>query len=57
MAARLRAAEASITPLPEVTANARAPFAAQPPAVSPVSAYAPVRYDGSQAVSSGRGLY
>ena len=57
IAARLRAAEARTVPVTEVTANARAPFAAQPPSVSPVSAYAPVRYDGSQAVSSGRGLY
>jgi rare lipoprotein A len=57
MAARLRAADARTVPVTEVTANARAPFAAQPPSVSPVSAYAPVRYDGSQAVSSGRGLY
>lgn len=57
MAARLRAAEARNVPVTEVTSNARAPFAAQPPGVSPVSAYAPVRYDGSQAVSSGRGLY
>ena len=57
MAARLRAAEARTVPVTEVTANARAPFAAQPPGVSPVSAYAPVRYDGSQAVASGRGLY
>jgi len=57
MAARLRAAEARNVPVTEVASNARAPFAAQPPSLSPVSAYAPVRYDGSQAVSSGRGLY
>jgi rare lipoprotein A len=57
MAARLRAAEARAVPVTEVTASARAPFAAQPPSLSPVSAYAPVRYDGSQAVASGRGLY
>jgi peptidoglycan lytic transglycosylase len=59
MAARLRAAEArGLPPSTEVTgARTGGPWAAQPPAVSPVSAYAPVRFDGSQAVSSGRGLY
>ena len=35
-----------------------APAMAEPrPAISPVTAYAPVRYDGSQAVATGRGLY
>ena len=59
MAARLRAAEArGLPPSTEVTgARTGGPWAAQPAAVSTVSAYAPVRLDGSQAVSSGRGLY
>jgi rare lipoprotein A len=57
MAARLRASDTRNLAVTEVTSNTRAPFAAQAPSVSPVSAYAPVRYDGSQAVSSGRGLY
>jgi len=41
-----------------VAAEPLAPIhsAAEPP-VSPVSAYAPVRYDGATAVTSGRGLY
>ena len=36
---------------------ARAPLAAAEPSVSPVSAYAPARYDGSAGFMSGRGLY
>jgi rare lipoprotein A len=36
---------------------ARAPLPAAEPAASPVSAYAPVRYDGRAGVLSGRGLY
>jgi len=58
-APRSRVVEARSMPPTEVTSNARAagPWAAQPPAVSPVTAYAPVRFDGSQAVSTGRGLY
>ena len=36
---------------------ARAPLPAAEPAASPVSAYAPVRYDGHAGVLSGRGLY
>ena len=57
MAARLRAAEARELTSTEMTAARGGPWAAQPPAVSPVSAYAPARFDGAQAVSSGRGLY
>ena len=57
MAARLRAAEAPEPPATEFTAARGGPWTAQPPAVSPVSAYAPARLDGAQAVSSGRGLY
>ena len=36
---------------------ARAPRSAVEPSVSPVSAYAPTRYDGSAGFMSGRGLY
>jgi rare lipoprotein A len=58
MAARLRAAEARELASAEVSSNARSgPWTERPPAVSPVSAYAPVRQDGSHAVASGRGLY
>ena len=57
MAARLRAAEARELATTEVTARRGGPWAAQPPGVSPVSAYAPTRFDGAQALSSGRGLY
>ena len=39
----------------EVSARAEAP--AEPLLSSPVSAYAPMRYDGTQAVATGRGLY
>ena len=39
----------------EVSARAGAP--AEPLLSSPVSAYAPMRYDGTQAVATGRGLY
>jgi rare lipoprotein A len=38
-------------------AVARAPLAAAEPYASPVSAYAPVRYDGHAGFMSGRGLY
>ena len=57
LAAKLRTAEARGQPVTEVTSNGRAApqFVPQPPVVSPVSAYAPVR--GSIGVSSGRGLY
>lgn len=37
--------------------DARAPRPAVEPSVSPVSAYAPARYDGSAGFMSGRGLY
>ena len=57
MAALLRAAEARQSAATEVTAARSGTWAAQPPAVSPVSAYAPARFDGAQAISSGRGLY
>jgi rare lipoprotein A len=59
LAAKLRAAEARGLPATEVTSNARAPaqWAPQPPAVSPVTAYAPIRHDGALAVATGRGLY
>jgi rare lipoprotein A len=56
MAARLRAAEARELQATDVSSN-RAGGPWSPPAVSAVSAYAPVRQDGSLAVSSGRGLY
>jgi rare lipoprotein A len=35
----------------------RAAFAPLPPVTSPVTAYAPTAYDGTRAVSTGRGLY
>src|SRR5256885_7258720 len=54
MAARLRAAEARELASTEVTAARTGPWAAQPATVSPVSAYAPVRPDGAQALSSAR---
>jgi rare lipoprotein A len=57
MAARLRAAEARELRATEVTAARHGPVVAEPPAVSPVSAYAPARLDGGQAISTGRGLY
>jgi rare lipoprotein A len=41
---------------PEFVASAQ-PIAAEPAGSAPVSAYAPVRYDGSAAFASGRGLY
>jgi hypothetical protein len=56
MAARLRAAEARDVQATDVSSNrANGPWTQPMP--SPVSAYAPVRQDGSLAVSSGRGLY
>ena len=57
MAARLRAAEARGLPATDVTSNGRATWTPQPPAVSPVTAYAPSRHDGAIALSNGRGLY
>lgn len=59
LAARLRAAEARGAQPTEVTSNKRAPaqWTPQPPAVSPVTAYAPIRHDGALAVATGRGLY
>jgi rare lipoprotein A len=56
MAARLRAAEARERIPADMTPSPRGPWV-QPPVVSPVSAYAPVRQDGALAVSTGRGLY
>jgi len=53
----LRAAETRELASTEVPPARSGPWVAQPPAVSPVSAYAPVRQDGAQAISSGRGLY
>lgn len=59
MAAKLRAAEARGIQPTEVTSTNRAPaqWVPQPPAVSPVTAYAPIRHDGALAVATGRGLY
>ena len=57
MAARLRAAEARELAPSEITAARAGPWAEQPQAFSPVRAYAPVRQDGAQALSSARGLY
>ncbi len=58
MAARLRAAEAREPRATDMTAaRALGPRVPEPSAVSPVSAYAPARFDGAQAISSGRGLY
>jgi rare lipoprotein A len=60
------AVQASRTQTVEYSANARpqseppfarAPLPAAEPAAAPVSAYAPVRYDGHAGVLSGRGLY
>jgi len=42
--------------LPSAPLPARAALT-EPPATNPVSAYAPTRYDGSQALTTGRGLY
>src|ERR1044071_9403997 len=53
LAARLRAAETRELASTEITGARSGPWAAQPPAVSPVSAYAPARLDGAQALSSG----
>jgi rare lipoprotein A len=56
VAARLRAQEARETRAAEMPANRPSgPWAQQPPAPSPVTAYAPVRQDA--ALASGRGLY
>ena len=58
MAARLRAQEAREMRAAETRPRiAPAAHGSQPPAVSPVAAYAPVRQDGALAVASGRGLY
>src|SRR3954471_16046917 len=57
MAARLRAAEERDNAPTEVTAARSGTWPPQPPTVSPVSAYAAPRFDGAQAISSGRGLY
>ena len=69
---RMRTVEArAYPPASDVTSATRPRWQSEPPlvqapatqpatpqqAVSPVSAYAPMRYDGSQAVSTGRGLY
>jgi hypothetical protein len=52
------AVEAQAEPVPtvELAAATRSQTAEAEPATSPVSAYAPVRYDGS-ASFNGRGLY
>ena len=52
---RTRTVEARATAPSEVSARSEAP--AEPPLASPVSAFAPMRYDGTQAVATGRGLY
>jgi rare lipoprotein A len=52
----LRTAVARRPPSPEILAAAK-PSLREPAANAPVSAYAPVRYDGSAAFASGRGLY
>jgi rare lipoprotein A len=57
MAARLRAAEARGLPATDVASNPRAVWTPQPPSVSPVTAYAPIRQDGAIGLSTGRGLY
>jgi hypothetical protein len=57
MAARLRAAAVRESAATEVTEARSGSWTPQPPTVSPVSAYAPARFDGTQAISSGRGLY
>jgi len=51
-----RTAVARRPPSPEILAAAK-PSLREPAANAPVSAYAPVRYDGSAASASGRGLY
>jgi len=51
-----RAAAARRPPSPEMLAAAK-PSLREPAADGPISAYAPVRYDGSAAFTSGRGLY
>jgi peptidoglycan lytic transglycosylase len=52
---RSRTFEARGPVLSEVSARAEA--SAEPRLTSPVSAFAPMRYDGTQAVATGRGLY
>ena len=52
----LRTAVARRNQSPEMLVSAQ-PSLAEPPASGPISAYAPVRYDGSAAAASGRGLY
>jgi rare lipoprotein A len=54
-ALRARTAEARGPTPSEVSARSEAP--ADPRLTAPVSAFAPMRYDGTQAVATGRGLY
>jgi len=53
----LAAATRPLTAPSQRQAIARAPISAPVPTVSPVSAYAPTRYDGHAGFISGRGLY
>jgi hypothetical protein len=47
-----------VEPMPARVASApRGAWASQPPATSPVTAYAPMAYVGTHAVATGRGLY
>jgi rare lipoprotein A len=55
MSARARADGGQLPPL-EPAPVPRGPMAG-PPGTSPVTAYAPMAYDGSHALSTGRGLY
>jgi hypothetical protein len=51
-----RTAVARRPPSPEMLAAAK-PSLREPAANEPISAYAPVRHDGSAAFAGGRGLY
>jgi rare lipoprotein A len=65
MSARARTVDSrslSVEPMPARVASVPPPRGAwtpqpQPPATSPVTAYAPMAYDGAHAVTTGRGLY
>ena len=62
MSARARTVDSrslpQVEPMPTRVASApRGAWTPQPPATSPVTAYAPMAYDGTHAVTTGRGLY
>jgi rare lipoprotein A len=57
MSARARIDTVPVEPAPVARAPAAPPRPWAQPVTSPVTAYAPMAYDGSRAVSTGRGLY